>query len=42
MKKLIIVFCILLSNGLFVGCTEDEVTPADEHGTMEKPSDNGL
>lgn len=42
MKKAFIVLAIILSSGFFTGCMEDDVTPADEQGTMERPSDNGL
>jgi hypothetical protein len=42
MKKLLIVLSFILASGIFTGCAEEDITPADEHGTMEKPSDNGL
>jgi hypothetical protein len=42
MKKYLIILAIILSSGIYTGCVEEEITPADEHGTMEKPSDNGL
>jgi len=42
MKKLLVVLSIVLLSGFFTGCMEENITPADEHGTMEKPSDNGL
>ena len=42
MKKLIIILTIILSSGIFTGCMEEDISPADEHGTMEEPSDNGL
>ena len=42
MKKVLIILAIILSSGIFSGCMEEDVTPADEHGTMERPSDNGL
>jgi len=42
MKKILIILAIALSTGIFTGCMEEEITPADESGTMEKPSDNGL
>jgi len=42
MKKVLIVLAIILSTGIFTGCMEEDVTPADEQGTMERPSDNGL